>query len=211
MRIPELNREMVRTQMAARGVRSRRVLGAFLRVDRALFVQERYASMAYSDTPLPIGGGQTISQPYMVALMLEALSARRGMKALEVGSGSGYVLALLSAMGLEAFGVEIRTELAETTKGRLTAAGFTARCFAGDGGEGLPDEAPFERILVSAACSVVPPPLFEQLDEGGVLVAPVDAGYSSVLKRFVKGAEGNIEEEKLGGCVFVPLTGRYGR
>jgi len=204
-------KRMVRIHMAGRGIRSRHVLGAFLRVDRRHFVPDRSAAQAYDDHPLVIGDGQTISQPFMVALMLEALEVRRGMKVLEVGAGSGYVLALLTAMGARAFGVEWHGSLAAAIPEALQRAGWTGpRVRAGDGGLGWPEEAPFDRILVSAACPRVPPPLLDQLDPGGVLVAPVDAGGVQVLTRIVKRSWG-LEEERGEGCVFVPLLGRYGK
>lgn len=202
---------MVREHLAGRGIRSRRVLGAFLRVDRAIFVPRARAAQAYGDHPVAIGCGQTISQPFMVALMLEALELKRGAKVLEVGSGSGYVLALLAAAGAEVFGIEWHAELVARARDNLRAAGFLGIALRqGDGGMGWPEAAPFDRILVSAGCPQVPPPLLEQLSPGGILVAPVDEGYAQVLVRCRKGAAG-VTTEWLDGCVFVPLVGRYGR
>jgi protein-L-isoaspartate(D-aspartate) O-methyltransferase len=204
---------MVRDQVVGRRIRSRHVIGALLRVDRRIFVPAGSAAQALGDHPVSIACGQTVSQPYMVALMLDALQVRRGMSVLEVGSGSGYVLALLGAMGAQPCGVEWHEELARRIPDRLSAARCGAaavRC--GDGGLGWLEKAPFDRILVSAACPRVPPPLLQQLAPEGILVAPVDApgGGAQVLLRMTKAHDG-VEVEDLGGCVFVPLVGRFGR
>ena len=204
---------MVRDQVVGRRVRSRHVIGALLRVDRRIFVPAGSAGLALGDHPVSIACGQTLSQPYMVALMLDALQVRRGMSVLEVGAGSGYVLALLGAMGARPCGVEWHPELAGGIRDHLRAARCGAaavRC--GDGGLGWPEKAPFDRILVSAACPRVPPPLLQQLAPGGILVAPMDApgGGVQVLRRMTK-APGGMEVEDLGGCVFVPLVGLFGK
>ncbi len=203
---------MVRGQVLSRGVRDRRVLGALLRVDRGIFVPAAARPLAYEDHPVTLGHGQTISQPFMVALMLDALQVRRGMKVLEIGSGSGYVLALLLAMGARPLGFEWYDELAEAIPGRLRQAGLSpCQVRRGDGAAGWHEEAPFDRILVSAACPVVPPPLLRQLAAGGILVAPVDVpgGRAQVLERITLTASGP-RRERTGGCVFVRLLGAYG-
>jgi protein-L-isoaspartate(D-aspartate) O-methyltransferase len=210
---PPALKAMVRDHLRRRGVVSLRVLGAFLRVDRRHFVPSGRLADAYGDYPLPIGCGQTVSQPFMVALMLQALGVRRGMKVLEVGAGSGYVMALLKAMGARPFGVEFHRDLALGIPARVRAAGLgevEVRC--GDGGSGWPEEAPFERILISAACPRIPEPLLEQLGPGGILVAPVDSPYhgAQVLTRMTRHGE-EVKTEALDGCVFVPLLGAYGR
>jgi protein-L-isoaspartate(D-aspartate) O-methyltransferase len=202
---------MVREQIARRGLRSRRVVGAFLRVDRGVFVPSESAGQAYGDHPVSIGCGQTISQPYMVALMLDALELSRGMRVLEVGSGSGYVLALLAAMGAKPFGIEWHAQLVTRARENLEAAGFKGIPLRqGDGGLGWPQMAPFHRVLVSAGCPAVPPPLLEQLAPGGILVAPVDEWTAQVLVKCKKGPAG-VAMETLEGCVFVPLVGKFGR
>ncbi len=203
---------MVRDQVLSRGVTDRRVLGALLRVDRGVFVPAAARALAYEDHPVTLGHGQTISQPFMAALMLDALQVRRGMKVLEIGSGSGYVLALLLAMGAKPLGIEWYEELAAAIPGRLREAGLSpcpVRC--GDGSAGWPEGAPFDRIVVSAACPLVPPPLLQQLAAGGILVAPVDVpgGRAQVLERITLTASGP-RRERMGGCVFVPLLGAYG-
>jgi protein-L-isoaspartate(D-aspartate) O-methyltransferase len=201
---------MIKSQIRPRGVRSRRVIGAMLKVDRRHFVPEGSSRLAYGDHPVPIGMGQTISQPYMVAVMLELLDAHRGMKVLEVGAGSGYVLALLTAMGARPFGIEWHAPLAGAISENLRQAGLPAvPVRVGDGGAGWPEEAPFDRVLVSAACPDVPRPLLDQLAPDGVLLAPVNEGYGQVVVRLTRTA-GGFEEEYFDRCVFVPLLGRYG-
>lgn len=205
-----VQKEMVREQLQRRGIRSWRVLGAFLRVDRRCFLPPASAHLAWGDHPVPIGQGQTISQPFMVAIMLELLKVRRGQKVLEVGAGSGYVLALLRALGALPFGVEWHPALADRIARNLEAAsisGVAVRC--GDGSLGWPEEAPFDRVLVSAACPDIPPPLLKQLAPGGILLAPVNEGYGQVVVRLTKGP-GGLEEEYFDRCVFVPLLGPYG-
>lgn len=211
MRTSTQNRNMVRRQIYGRGIRSRRVLRAFLSVDRSFFVPVRFTTDAYGDHPVPIPGGQTISQPYMVAVMLDALEVGPGMKVLELGAGSGYVLALLDAMKAIPFGIEWHGELEAALRRNLASAGCgVVRLRIGDGGLGWPEEAPFDRVLISAACPRVPEPLLSQLADGGVLLAPVDDGGGQILLRYRKEG-GRLETEALDRCVFVPLLGRYGR
>ena len=201
---------MVRRQIFDRGVRGQALLRAFLEVDREVFVGAGLRAEAHGDHPVAIGHGQTVSQPFMVALMLDALEVRPGVKVLEVGAGSGYVLALLAAMGAKPYGVEWLPELADAIPGRLAAAGLRpVPVSCGDGGLGWPQESPFDRILVSAACPEVPPPLVEQLAPGGILAAPVGTFYGQELIRLRKGP-GGITCEGRGGCVFVPLRGKFG-
>lgn len=207
---PRERREMVRRQIYGRGIRGRSILRAFLRVDRELFVGSGLGAEAHGDHPVPIGYGQTVSQPYMVAIMLEALRLGPGQTVLEVGAGSGYVLALLMAMGARPFGVEWVPDLAASIPTRLRAAGFEPPPMrVGDGGMGWQEKAPFDRILVSAACPEVPAPLLAQLAPDGVLVAPVGSLHGQGLTRVSRGPAGLLRDD-LGGCVFVPLRGRYG-
>lgn len=211
MRGSPSNREMVRRQLAGRGIRSRRVLGAFLRVDRRHFVPPEAEGGAHGDHPVSIGLGQTVSQPYMVALMLEALLVRPGMRVLEVGSGSGYVLALLAAMGARAFGIEWHPGLARRLADNCQAAGFPGIPLRiGDGGHGWREEAPFDRILVSACCPAVPPPLLEQVAPGGMILAPVREGGGQALLRITRRPSGAFDLEWRDRCVFVPLLGDFG-
>ncbi len=206
-----LRRLMVEHQIRARGVRDPLVLEAFLRVPRHEFVPENLRSMAYDDTPLPIGRGQTISQPYMVALMTEALGIRGGEKVLEVGTGSGYQAAILAEMGCEVHTVEREPDLAREAMRRLARLGYrTVKVHVGDGTLGLPEEAPFQAILVTAGGPRVPESLKEQLDpEGGVLVIPVgERGYQELMRVTRRG--NRFSTENLGGCRFVPLIGEEG-
>ncbi len=208
--VPPALKRMVREQLLRGGIRSRRVVAAFMRVDRALFVPETARERAYADGPLSIGFGQTISQPLMVAEMLEVLDIHMGHTFLEVGSGSGYALALAAALGAKAHGIERIAELAETIAGRFAKIGFSPPAIkVGDGSGGWPEEAPFERILVSAACPEVPSPLLGQLSEGGVLVAPVGERGVQLLHRAEKRG-GRVITSVSTPCVFVPLIGEHG-
>ncbi|MEW5764803.1 MAG: protein-L-isoaspartate O-methyltransferase [Acidobacteriota bacterium] len=205
------NREMVRRHLAGRGVRSRRVLGAFLRVDRRHFIPPEAEGATYGDHPVSIGLGQTVSQPFMVALMLEHLLIRRGMRVLEVGSGSGYVLALLAAMGARPFGIEWHPELARRIEANCRAAGFPGIPLRiGDGGHGWREEAPFDRILVSACCPAAPPPLLDQVAPGGIFLAPVRDASGQTLLRITRTPSGALDFEWKDRCVFVPLLGDFG-
>jgi len=206
-----LRRDMVRRQLRARGIRDARVLAAMGRVPRHAFVPEGQQGMAYDDTPLPIGQGQTISQPYMVALMTEALGLAGGEKVLEVGTGSGYQAAVLAELGCEVHTVEREPALAREAARRLAALGYdSVRVHEGDGTLGLPDEAPFRGIVVTAGGPRVPEALKAQLDpDGGVLVIPVgDRGYQELVRVTRRGS--SFREEDLGGCRFVPLVGEEG-
>ena len=203
-------KRMVREQLLGGGIRSRRVLGAFLRVDRVLFVPPEAKARSYADCPLPIGLGQTISQPLMVAEMLEALDLHAGQTLLEVGAGSGYVLALAAAMGAEVYGIERIAELAAAIPARFEILGLPKpSLLIGDGSLGWPGRAPFDRIIVSAACPEPPPALTEQLADGGVLVVPSGGRRLQRLHRVQKSG-GRITTEVSTACVFVPLIGRSG-
>lgn len=205
-----LRMQMVQIQLQLRGISDSRVLRAFMEVPRHKFVLPEYIKEAYEDYPLPIGFGQTISQPYMVATMTEALKLRGGEKALEVGAGSGYQAAILGKLCREVYAIEQIPELGERAKKTIEALGYTnVHIVIGDGTLGLPENAPYDAIVVSAAAPDIPPPLVEQLSEGGRLVIPVGSQYSQVLVRITK--EGEIlRREELCACVFVPLMGKYG-
>ena len=197
---------MVEKQIIQRGVVDPQLLDAMLKVPRHLFVPENLTSSAYSDTPLPIGYGQTISQPYIVALMTESLQLKKGFKVLEVGTGSGYQAAVLAEIGCVVFSVEVIKILADTAQERLNRLGYPEISVRwGDGYFGWEEEAPFDSIIVTCAIDHVPPPLIEQLKEGGKMVIPVGPPYSlQTLWLFIK-ENGQLTSENLGGVIFVPL------
>ncbi len=207
--LARLREEMVRTQIQARGVRSEAVLDAMRSVPRHAFVPGIDATRAYEDRPHPIGHRQTISQPYVVALMTELADLQPGERVLEVGTGSGYQAAVLAAMGCEVYTVEIVEPLASAVAERLAEHGYDAvKSRAGDGYRGWPEAAPFDAILVTAAAPKLPEPLKEQLAPGGRLVIPVDraAGPGQTLEVYIRGPEG-LERRRSIDVIFVPMTG----
>ena len=196
---------MVRSQLADRDIRDPRVLQAMLDVPRHEFVAQELRSQAYEDHPLPIGAGQTISQPYIVALMLQHLELKPTDRVLEVGTGSGYATALLSRLCAEVFSIERHPELAESASRLLNHLGYSnARVVTGDGSDGLPEYAPFDAILVSAAASDVPRALLDQLAEGGRMIVPIGSSFSQHLQ-LIRKFRGEVQAEALEGCRFVPL------
>jgi len=201
-----MREKMVETQIKARGVKDPRVLSALLKVERHRFVPEKYLDSAYSDQPLPIGEGQTISQPYIVALMTELLELNGNEKVLEIGTGSGYQAAVLAELAKEVYTVEIIEPLAATASERLSELGYqNVKVKAGDGYLGWPEAAPFDAIMVTAAPDHVPKPLVEQLKEGGRIVLPVGT-YTQELKKIVK-RSGKLETIDVIPVLFVPMTG----
>lgn len=203
-------RAMVEEQIRDRGVHSPRVLEAMLGVPRHLFVPEDSLAGAYSDQPLPIGEGQTISQPYMVAVMTEALELKGDERVLEVGTGSGYQAAVLSLLAAEVYTVENHASLALAAQRLLAQLGYTnVHVHAGDGTLGFPGAAPYGGIVVTAAAPRIPPPLVEQLAEGGRLVIPVGQADQQELLQ-VRKTGGKTTSSLLHYCRFVPLVGRYG-
>lgn len=187
------------------GIRDERVLNAIRTVPRHLFVDEALATRAYEDTALPIGHGQTISQPWVVARMTEAVLEAAPKKVLEIGTGSGYQAAVLAALGLEVHTVERIGELLRTARKRFRALGMNIRSKHDDGRIGWPEEAPFDGIIVTAAAPALVDALSEQLAPGGTLVAPVGGASGQSLLRLRKDADGNIEQHDLGPVIFVPL------
>lgn len=205
-----LRERMVRTQIEARGIRDARVLAAMREVPRHQFVSAGYEASAYDDRPLPIGLGQTISQPFMVAAMTEALRPADDNRILEVGTGSGYQAAVLGRLARDVVTIERHEPLAEQARKALAAAGaVNVRVVVGDGSEGLPDEAPFDRILVTAGAPAVPDALKMQLAEGGRLVIPVGAADHQVVTALTRHGDQFVIETGE-ACVFVPLLGRFG-
>ena len=201
---------MVKTQLRDRGIRDESVLNAMERVPREEFVADQYRSQAYKDHPLPIGEGQTISQPYIVAAMLEALSLRRADKVLEIGTGTGYQTALLAEIADKVYSMERHSSLAGTAQTILGSLGYSnVTVVVGDGSAGLPQFAPFDAIIVAAAAPNVPQPLFAQLIEGGRMVVPVGAVASQELQLVTK-RDGKPIVTSMEGCRFVPLIGAHG-
>jgi protein-L-isoaspartate(D-aspartate) O-methyltransferase len=201
---------MVDLQIASRGVKDERVLAAMRSIPRHLFVPLSLRDAAYNDCPLPIGRGQTISQPYIVAVMTELLQLKPVDRVLEIGGGSGYQAAILGALAREVISIERIPEVAETARENLADAGTkNVTIVIGDGTLGYPERAPYDAILITAAAPDVPPPLIGQLAEGGRMVAPVGSRDLQELVRYTKRG-GAIAREYFGGVVFVPLLGEYG-
>jgi len=199
--------EMVAAQIEARGVRDARTLAAMRKVPRHLFVPAALAGDAYADHPLPIGHGQTISQPYIVAFMTEALGLRGGETVLEVGTGSGYQAAVLAEIAARVDTIEIVAPLAEEARERLARLGYrNVEVRAGDGYQGWPDAAPFDAVMVTAAAPRVPEPLKQQLKDGGRLVIPVGEEYQELIVVTRRGT--TYVESRVLPVRFVPMTGK---
>ena len=207
-RFIDARQSMVENQIEARGVTDSAVLEAMRTVPRHEFVTEEYLDQAYADHPLPIGFGQTISQPYIVALMSATLQVETGDKVLEIGTGSGYQAAVLAEMDLEVYTVEIIPELAERARSDLEQLGYdNAQVISADGYFGWEEHSPYDAIIVTAAPDHLPQPLAQQLKEGGRLVIPIGPiGAVQTLWLFEK-IEGELEATNLGAVRFVPLTG----
>jgi len=201
---------MVVEQLADRGITDERVLEAMGRVPRELFVSERDQHKAYRDMPLRIGYGQTISQPYMVAVICQAAEVREGDRVLDIGTGSGYQAAVLAELGAQVYTVERIPELAERARGRLAEAGYgNVDVHVGDGSLGLPDHGPYDAIVVAAAAPAMPESLYEELRERGRLVVPVGGQHGQRLEVIVRSPEGPAVARSV-PCRFVPLVGAEG-
>jgi protein-L-isoaspartate(D-aspartate) O-methyltransferase len=202
--------EMIEKQLRRRGVTDAAALAAMLAVPRHEFVPEEVRSHAYDDLPLPIGGGQTISQPYIVAAMTAALHLQSGDRVLEIGTGCGYQAAVLSCLTKEVFTIERRPELASSASAKLARLGYSnAHVHCGDGTLGLPEFAPFDAILVAAAAPAVPKPLLAQLADGGRMILPVGGTEHQELQLIEKRGD-TFPTRMLEGCRFVPLVGYHG-
>ena len=205
-----LRERMVEEQLINRGIKDKRVLDSFLKIPRHYFVPDDEKKYAYDDSPLPIGFGQTISQPYMVAAMTELLDLQKNHILLEIGTGSGYQAAIASQLCKYIYSIERIEELAEFAISNLNNTGITnVEVIVGDGSKGYPDEAPYDRILYTAAAPFVPDIMFEQLNDNGIIVVPEGERHSQMLKRYIKKGD-NIESCLYFGCIFVPLKGDYG-
>jgi protein-L-isoaspartate(D-aspartate) O-methyltransferase len=203
---------MVERQLRRRGITEPQIVDAFRAVPREAFVGEDLAHLAYGDHPLPIAAGQTISQPYIVALMIQAAAIRSGDRVLEIGAGSGYAAAVISRIPARVIGVERKHELAQAARRRLSALGYDdVEIVEGDGTTGWPAAAPYDEIIVSASGSHVPDALVAQLSPGGRLVMPL-GGPDCVqqLVRVTKADDGSVQQSDLGAVRFVPLIGEEG-
>ena len=203
---------MVERQLLRRGITEPDILDAFLAVPRQAFVSDQYAHLAYGDHPLPIEAEQTISQPYIVALMMQAAEIKAGDKVLEVGSGSGYAAAVIGRIAARVIGIERQHELVAVARERLERLGYdNIDIVEGDGTKGCRDEAPFDAILAAASGSHVPEPLLGQLAPGGRIVMPIgDPGAVQELVKVTKQDDGILRQENLGAVRFVPLIGEEG-
>jgi protein-L-isoaspartate(D-aspartate) O-methyltransferase len=199
---------MVTEDIQRRGIDDKRVLQAMLKVQRHLFVPENYRHMAYADRPVPIGEGQTISQPYIVALMTYHLLLKPGDKVLEIGTGSGYQAAVLAELAKAVYSIEIIDELARTAQERLRALGYTnvwVKC--GDGFYGWKEYAPYDAIIVTCAAPSIPEYLVAQLTEGGRMILPLGGEPFHQSLTVLTKREGRVEQQRVMGVVFVPMTG----
>ena len=202
--------KMVKSQIEGRGISDEQVLRAMRCVPRHLFVTEDARSQAYRDCPVRIGSGQTISQPYIVALMTSLLNVKKHHKVLDVGTGSGYQAAVLAELGAEVHSIERHPELAQEAEALLRGLGYdSVWVHVGDGTQGLQEYAPFDRILVAAAAPSVPEPLLDQLVDGGKLVVPVGSRFAQTLEVWTKKGEEYLRQSHI-GVMFVPLVGKHG-
>lgn len=203
---------MVERQLKRRGIDDRKILDAFLKVPREAFVSPDYAHLAYGDYPLPIEAGQTISQPFIVALMIQAAGIGPDDKVLEVGAGSGYAAAVIGRIAAKVVGMERQHDLVRIARERLRHLGYdNVQIVEGDGTKGWPDQAPYDAILAAASGSHVPQPLIDQLAEGGCIVMPIgQPGWPQELVKVTKRGDGKVERQNLGGVRFVPLIGEEG-
>ena len=204
-------RRMVEEQLVANGITSEAVLAAMLKVPRHLFVEHAFEAQAYGDAPLPIGEKQTISHPYIVAFMTEALELKGREELLEIGTGSGYQAAVLSCLCKRVYSIERHTVLARRARQVLDRLGCSnVQLKLGDGTLGWPEMGPFDGIMVTAGAPVLPERLKQQLKQGGRLIVPVGDKQGQVLLRITRLSEDKFEEERFHGCRFVPLVGQEG-
>ncbi len=210
MDFKNMRENMVESQLVPRGISDPSVLEAFGKVERHRFVPEEFMDSSYADHPLPIGSGQTISQPYIVALMTESLRIEAGEKVLEVGTGSGYQTAILAELASKVYSVERIPALAERAAEVLKELGYNnIEIAVRDGSMGLAEHAPYDAIMVTASCPGRPETLLKQLADKGRLVAPIGGAFGQILTLFEKRND-RIEPREICGCVFVPLIGKEG-
>lgn len=193
-----------------KGICDESVLNALEKIPRHYFMDSSFLEFAYLDKPFPIGSGQTISQPYTVAFQTELLQVKKGMKVLEIGTGSGYQASVLAEIGARVYSIERQRKLFQKTKDFIARMGYPIKLFLGDGYLGLPSFAPFDRILITAAAPEIPKPLIDQLKPGGILVVPYGKDDLQSMLRITKNADGSTKEESHGAFRFVPLLGDLG-
>jgi len=201
---------MVKDQLIARGITDERVLAAFYKVERHKFIHEEYFNNAYGDFPMPIGQGQTISQPYIAAVMTESLGLSGNERVLEIGTGSGYQTAILAELCKEVFTIEKFQALSEAAQEVLKKLGYKNIYFKiADGSLGWPEAAPFDRIIITAAAPRIPLPFVGQLKDGGKITVPLGTGSDQMLT-LAQNNNGHFEYKEICSCVFVPLIGKFG-
>lgn len=201
---------MVDSQLIPRGIRDARVIGAMRKIPRHLFIDESQWYRAYDDMALPVGEGQTISQPYMVAIMTQLLDLTEKGNVLEIGTGSGYQAAILAELSSEVYTIERFQSLSDRAREAIRNLGYeNVHLKVGDGTLGWPEAAPFDRILITAGAPEIPQPIVEQLSDGGIIVAPVGDRFSQQLLKATK-RRGGLSKEYHTPCIFVPLVGKYG-
>lgn len=204
-----LRKRMIKEQLIPRGIKNEKLLDAFYKVQRHQFIPEDLRSSAYADFPVPIGDGQTISQPYIVALMTECLDLSEEDRVLEIGTGSGYQTAILAELAKEIYSIDRFENLAKKAELLLNELGYVnIKIKTGDGTLGWKEAAPFDKIMVTAASPLIPLPLSEQLKEAGKMIIPLGENFSQVLT-LVEKKKGKFESNEICGCVFVPLIGKY--
>lgn len=203
-------RKQLVSNIRQKGIHDERVLKAIEQIPRHLFIDSSFLEFAYQDKPFPIGSGQTISQPYTVAFQTELLELAKGMKVLEIGTGSGYQACVLAEMGARVFSIERQRKLYVRTKELLQKMNYQVKTFLGDGNEGLPAFGPFDRILITAAAPEIPQALIDQLKPGGILVIPYGKDDVQQMLRMRKNTDGTMSTEQHGAFRFVPLLGELG-
>lgn len=203
-------RKQLVEEIRKKGITDVRVLEAMEKIPRHIFMDSSFLEFAYQDKPFPIGSGQTISQPYTVAFQTMLLEAFRGLKVLEIGTGSGYQACVLAEMGAKVYSIERQRKLFAKTKLLLESLSWKVQLFLGDGNLGLPKFAPFDRILITAAAPSISTALVDQLKIGGLMVVPFGEGADQIMKRLIKLEDGSMKEEKFGIFRFVPLLGNIG-
>ena len=206
-----LRKQLVET-LRAKGITDEIVLAAINEVPRHVFLDSSFVELAYQDKAFPIGSGQTISQPMTVAFQTQLLQVEKGMKVLEIGTGSGYQACVLAAMGAKVFSIERQRNLYFKTKGILEQLPFKVKVFLGDGFEGLPTYAPFDRVIITAGAPSLPPALIEQMKAGGIMVIPMDNpnGEGQTMLRITKMEDGSLQKEEFGDFKFVPMLKEIG-